>query len=123
MSPQPPDWTDLSNNMRESERLSAKLTGMVEPMADALTVLAFNGDRVKNALSRAVMAAFKSGADSSAQAEHMARASAQFEEDMKVLVKHYAVAERVKKDYETTVKRLETLRSCQSTLREQFKEI
>ena len=120
---QVPDWSDLANNMREAERLSIKLTSMVESMADARMVIEFDTERRKSALSRAVIAAFKSGADSTSRAEHEARSSVQFEEDMRTLAKHYAAAERVRLDYETTRIRLEVLRSSQSTLREQFKEI
>lgn len=115
--PQAPDITDLANTTREADRLSNKLILMRDELADARMVVEYDGERRKAALSRAVLAAFKAGADSTARAEHEARSSAKFEEDMRNLSNAYAKAEAVRIDYETTGKRLEVLRSMLSTQR------
>jgi len=116
-APQPPDITDLANTTREADRLSEKLQGMKDELADARMVLEYDGERKKAAISRAVLAAFKAGADSTARAEHEARSSAKYEEDMRALANAYAKAERVRIEYETTRIRLEVLRSMLSTQR------
>ena len=97
--------------------MSEKLQGMKDELADARMVLEYDGERKKAAISRAVLAAFKAGADSTARAEHEARSSAKYEEDMRALANAYAKAERVRIEYETTRIRLEVLRSMLSTQR------
>lgn len=114
-APQTPDITDLANTTREADRLSAKLLMMHDDLSDARMVVEYDSERRRSALSRAVLAAFKAGADSTARAEHEARSSAKYEEDMRALANAYAKAERVRIEYETTRIRLDVLRTMIST--------
>jgi hypothetical protein len=114
---EPPDMDDLYRVSREADRLSQKLISLRDELADARMVLEYDSERRKSALSRAVLAAFKAGADSTSRAEHEARSSAKYEEDMRLLSQHYAKAEQIRLDFETTKIRLEVLRSMLSTQR------
>lgn len=106
-----PDILDLYQSTREMDRLSLQLCGLVDEYGDAKMVIAFDSERRKSALSRAVMKAFKNGADSTSQAEHMARCSAEFEDDMRTLAKNLAHAEKVRENQEVIKIRIDTLRS------------
>lgn len=109
----PPDasFCDLYNATKEADRLSNNLMGMVDELADARMIIEYDGERRKAALSRAVLIAFKGGADSSARAEHEARASVRFEEDLRELSKAYAQADKSRLIFENTKIRLDVLRT------------
>lgn len=109
----PPDasFCDLYNATKEADALSRKLMGMADELADAQVVVKFDSERRHAALSRAVLAAFKAGADSSAKAEHVARGSSGYEADMKSLADALALAERTRIAFDTIKIRLEVLRS------------
>lgn len=109
----PPDasFCDLYNATKEADALSRKLMGMADELADARVVMEFTGERRHAALSRAVLAAFKNGSDSSTRAEHEARGSSSYTLDMKSLADAMALAERVRITFETTKIRLDVLRS------------
>lgn len=109
-----PDFEDLSKTTRELEKLSIQLSQMVSKVADARTVIEFNSDRKKAALSKAVLLAFKGGANSTSRAEHEAMGSAKFEQDLDDLSSQYAAAERVRTEYEVTKIKVESLRSLVS---------
>lgn len=109
-----PDFEDLSKTTRELEKLSIQLTQMVPRVAEARTILNFDSDRRKSALSRAVLAAFKAGSSSTSQAEHEARGSSKFESDMKDLVSQYTQAEKVRTEYEVLQIKVDTMRTLVS---------
>ena len=106
-----PDILDLAQATRELDRLSVQLCGMVEEYGEAKLIIEYDSERRKSALSRAVMKAFKDGADSTTKAEHMARCSVSFEEDMKTLGRHLAHAEKVRFKFDSSKIRVEALRS------------
>jgi hypothetical protein len=108
---QEPDILDLAQSTRELDRLSIRLCGMVADVGDAKMVSEYDAERRKAALSRAVMKAFKEGADSTAKAEHMARTSPAYEADLRTLANNLANAEKVRTDYETLKIRIDALRS------------
>lgn len=112
-----PDFEDLSKATRELEKLSIQLSQMVSKVADAKTVLEFNSDRKKAALSKAVLLAFKAGANSTSRAEHEAMGSAKFEQDLNDLSSQYAAAERVKTEYEVVRIKVDALRTLVSAAR------
>lgn len=101
---------DLANATREADRLSNELIRMTDELADARMVVEYDGERKRTALSRAVLAAFKAGADSTSRAEHEARASASYEQSVHDLAKNLAMAERTRIKYETIKIRLDVLR-------------
>lgn len=108
---QPADFLDLSKASRELERLSTKLYGMVQNVADARLVREYDSERRKTCLSRCVMAAFKAGADSSSKAEHEARASERFAQDMKMLGENLAKAECILTEYEVLKIQIDSVRT------------
>lgn len=108
------DFEELSKATRELEKLSIQLAAMVPAVADARTVLEYDSERRKSALSRAVLAAFKAGAKSTSHAEHAARASGPFEADMKELASDYTKAERVKTEFEVLRIKVDSLRTLVS---------
>lgn len=108
------DFEELSKATRELEKLSLQLSAMVPKVADARTILEYDSDRRKSALSRAVLAAFRGGASSTSQAEHEARANPKYEQDMKDLASAYMAAERVRTEYEVTRIKIDTLRTLVS---------
>lgn len=63
------------------------------------------------------MAAFKSGADSTGKAEHMAQASASYEADLSQLGREYAAAEQVRMQADGIKDRLKILQSIMSNER------
>lgn len=111
------DITDLANATREADRLSQKLITMADELSDARMVLEYDSERRRCALSRAVLGAFKAGSDSTSKAEHEARSSAKYEEELRTLANNMAKAERVRIEYETMKVRLEVLRTMISTQR------
>lgn len=108
------DFEELSKATRELEKLSTQLSSMVPRVADARLILEYDSERRKAALSRAVLAAFKAGATSTSQAEHEARGSVKFEQDMKDLASAFAAAERVRTEYEVIRIKVDTLRTLVS---------
>lgn len=106
-----PDISDLYRLNKEVDRLNEKLSNMKDEVADARTVIEYNSERRKNALSRAVLVAFKNKASSAAEAEHQARASEKYELELKELANAHALAEQVRVDFETTKIRVEVLRT------------
>jgi hypothetical protein len=105
------DFLDLARASRELERLSAQLSVMVEEVADARLVREYDSERRKACLSRCVMAAFKAGSDSSARAEHEARASERYAEDMKTLGQNLAHAESILTNYEVLKIKIDSVRT------------
>ena len=106
-----PDYTDLFRATKELSSELSKLSAMSKDVAAAQTAMEFSSDRRKNALARSVMDALKSGSDSTAKAEHAARASATYEVTMKQLAKDYAQAELVLTEFKTSILKVESLRS------------
>jgi hypothetical protein len=108
------DFEELSKATRELEKLSIQLAAMVPSVADARTVLEYDSERRKAALSRAVLTAFKAGATSTSHAEHEARASAKYEDDMRGLATDYTKAERTKTEFEVIRIKVDSLRTLVS---------
>jgi len=106
-----PDWSDLFRATKELASELEKLAGMSASVAAARTVKEFNSDRKKNALSKAVVEAFKNKAKSTSEAEHMALASEKYELTMKDLTTSYAKAEHVLTDFTVCMAKIESLRS------------
>jgi len=106
-----PDYTDLFRATKELSSELSKLSAMSKDVAAARTVKEFNSDRKKNALSKAVVEAFKNKAKSAAEAEHIAMASEKYELTMKDLTNSYAKAEFVLTDFTVCMAKIESLRS------------
>lgn len=106
-----PDWSDLFRTTKELSSELVKLSAMAKAVAAAKTVKEFSGDRKKNALSKAVLAAFKEGSKSSAEAEHKAYASASYEAAMKRLTADYEKSELVLSELNVCMAKIESLRS------------
>jgi len=106
-----PDYTDLFRATKELSSELSKLAAMSKDVAAARTIKEFDSDRRKNALSKAVLEAFKAGADSVGKAEHMARASDKYELTMKDLIANYARSENVLAEFAVSMAKIESLRS------------
>lgn len=109
--PDIPDFSDLFRATKELASELSKLSAMSKDVAAARTVKEFSSDRKKNALSKAVLQAFKEGSKSSAEAEHKAFASAQFETAMSALTKQYTEAEQAIAEWTVCSMKIESLRS------------
>jgi len=105
------DYADLFRATRELSFELSKLSAASKDVAAARTVKEFDSDRRKNALSKSVLEAFKSGADSTGKAEHMARASEKYEFTMKELASSYTKAEQVLTEFSVSMAKIESLRS------------
>lgn len=106
-----PDYSDLFRATKELASELSKLSAMAKAVAAARTVKEFSGDRKKNALSKAVLQAFKEGSKSSAEAEHKAYASASYETAMKRLTDDFENAEVVISEFNVCMAKIESLRS------------
>lgn len=106
-----PDFSDMVTATKELGRLTKKLSGMIEKVAQARTVLEFNSDRQKTCFSKAVLRAFKAGATSTAQAEHQGKADAAFAAEMTGLVTNYKAAEMVRTEFEVVKIQLDAIRT------------
>lgn len=106
-----PDYTDLFRATKELASELSKVAAMSKDVAAARTVKEFDTDRRKNALSKSVLDAFKSGSDSTGKAEHVARASLKYEETMKKLAEDYSKAEQTLTDFTVSMAKIESLRS------------
>ena len=106
-----PDVGDLYRLNKEVDRLNEKLSQMKDEVADARTVIEYDSERRKNALSRCVLAAFKAGADSTSRAEHEARASSEYELAIKELANAHTLAEQTLREFEVIKIRVEVLRT------------
>lgn len=106
-----PDYSDLFRATKELALELDKLSAMGKPVAAARTIKEFDSDRRKNALSKAVLKAFKGGADSTGKAEHIARASEEYESTMKKLSGDYQNAEEKLSEWSVCMAKIESLRS------------
>lgn len=106
-----PDYSDLFRATKDLSSELAKLAAMSTDLAAASATVEFDADRRKNALSKAVLQAFKEGAKGVADAEHRARASTAYEETMKRLLVDYGRAEFVRAEAKLCIIKIESLRS------------
>jgi hypothetical protein len=102
---------------KEADKLSQQLLEMTDDRAAAAHILEYDGDRRKRALAESVLSAFKAGANSSAHAEHIARASDAYGAAITQLGREYAAAEQTRKRAEGIQIRLDVLRSIMSNER------
>lgn len=106
-----PDYSDLFRATKDLSTELSKLSAMSKDVAAARTIREFCSDRKKNALSKAVLAAFKEGSKSSAEAEHKAYASSGYEAQMKLITQQYEEAEVVVSEWLVCTMKIESLRS------------
>lgn len=109
--PDAPDYSDLFRATKELASELFKLSAMSKDVAAARTVKEFSSDRKKNALSKAVLQAFKEGSKSSAEAEHKAYASISYETSMKRITEDFEKAESTLADFTVCMAKIESLRS------------
>jgi len=114
------DFSDMNRAVAELENLTAKLTALIGPVADARTIHEFQGERQKAAFAKSVLQAFKDGSKSVAAAEYSARASSAYELAVAALERDFAGAERVRLEYETTKIKIDSLRTLVSAQKATF---
>jgi hypothetical protein len=116
------DDTKIGELQAEMEDAKDNILNMVNDVARARTILAYDSDRRKQALSRAANPA-RAGGDSAAGAEMEARASGTYGKELDVLQKQYQSAEEIIQRRAAEDCRWETARSGLATQREIVKQL
>lgn len=117
---------DYSDTLQIQKRLSVateRLKELAPALGYAKTVRAYDSDRRKQLLSECVVKAFTDGANSAAEAEHRARASATYRTGLEKLRTESTAAESTIAEYDAESAAWDTCRSLLAVQRETLRQI
>ena len=116
------DWTDVLTLQKRMAETVTALAALVDDVGLARQVQAYDSDRRKRALARA-MAAALAGGESAAKAEAEGRASEAYGKELAQLSKELTAAEQVTAQYDVLKIVWESCRSMLSVQKEAVKRL
>jgi hypothetical protein len=117
-----PDHETVKDIERRFKKASRRMHELEGDVATAITVIDYDKDRRKALLARYAKKHIDAG-ESAAAAETLARADKAYDEEFQQLFSQYELAQRIRKDYETTHISWETGRSLLARQRETIRTL